>query len=201
MDIEKSLEKIAVMMTTAEGRQELLQRLGVANAAPEARESTVSSPPPKERTDTTPSEKEEVNANVHAALEQLSLNREQLQKKESFLKKMLMLPVRGVQALGRTMKKHKALTAVVGIAALIALLYFLPMPPGVGRLRDSMIQAGKEVLRKVGVSLPEPAVDAIANVPATGGAVAPEVMRHAEEILSSPSAVQEEIRQLGEILK
>ena len=174
MDTEKAFQKIGVMMESDDGRKELLQRLHGSNPS--------------------------LNGNVEKALDQVNLNHEQLEKKEGFFKKMLMLPVRGIQAVGRTIKKHPVLSGIAGIAALIALLYFLPMPPGVGLFRDNLIEGGKEILRKIGVSLPSPDMDAVSAVPGTGGPVSPEVMKQAEEILQSPSNIQEEIRKLGEII-
>ena len=138
--------------------------------------------------------------NVDAALQIVSQNAEQLQKKESFMKKMLMLPVRGFKAVGRTMRKHPVLTAVAGVAALIALLYFMPAPPGVGALRDSMIEGGKKILEKIGVGLPEAATDAIGEIPVTSGPVGSEVLDAGAEIISTPENVFEQIDRLDEIL-
>lgn len=175
LDTEKAIRRIEVMMQTDDGRKQLLQRLQEADPS--------------------------LNGNVEAALEQVNLNREQLQKKESFLKKMLMLPVRGLQAVGRTVKKHPILSAAAGIAVLVAILYLIPMlAPGVGVFRDNLIEGGKEILRKIGVPLPEPGVDAIADVPVTGGPVGPDVIEKGRQILESPANVDEHIHKLQEII-
>src|SRR3989344_3911429 len=97
---QKELDEIGVMFRTQDGKKELLALLKKADPA--------------------------LNGNVEGALNQIDLNREQLEKKESFLKKMLKLPARALKALGRTMRKHPVLTALGGLAAVIALLYFMP---------------------------------------------------------------------------
>lgn len=161
------LEKVLELYNSDMGRKQLLEQMQTADPS--------------------------LNGNIHSAMELVDSNIEQLQKKESFLKKMVKLPVRAVQAVGRTMKKHPVLTAIGGTAALIALLYSIPMlAPGVGAYGTQLIDSFKTVLGKVGVPIPEAAVDAIGAVPVTGGApLAPEVVEGAGEILQSPGAIDE----------
>lgn len=159
------MERILELYETDKGKKELLERM--------------------KKTD--PS----LNGNIHHAMEQVNANIEQLKKKESFLKKMLMLPVRGVEAVGRTMKKHPVLTTVAGIAALIALLYFTtPLATTAGEYGLTLIDSFKSVLGKLGVPLPEVGVDAVAKVPVTG-TVDPILAEEAAEALHSPGMMGE----------
>jgi hypothetical protein len=173
---QKQLEEIGVMFQTQDGRKELLALLKKADPA--------------------------LNGNVEGALNQIDLNREQLEKKESFLKKMLKMPVRALKALGRTMRRHPILTALGGLAAVIALLYFMPaLAPTAGEYGRQLIEAFKGVLQKVGLPTPSPGVDAISKVPITGGPVSPEVVERAGEILQSPGTIDELSRTLQELSK
>lgn len=128
-----------------------------------------------------------LNGNVDAALTQVSSNIDQLKKKESFLTKMLKLPVRAVQAVGRTMKRHPFLTAAAGIAAILALLYFTgPLAQTAGQYGTTLVESFKGVLSKIGLATPEVAVEATGAVPVTGEAVGEEVARQAAEAFISP---------------
>ncbi len=83
------------------------------------------------------------------------------------------------------------------VAAL--LLYFflqMPAPPGPGGFRDDLLQQHREILEKVGTSLPQASTEAVAKVGATGGPVAQEVVKQAAEILQSPSNVMEQTENL-----
>lgn len=172
----KELEEIGVMYKTQDGKQELLALLRKADPS--------------------------LNGNVEGALEQIDLNREQLEKKESFLKKMLKLPGRALKALGRTMRKHPVLTAIAGLAGFIALLYFMPtIAPTAGDYGRKLIEAFKGVLQKVGISTPAAGVDAIKDLPVTGAPIAPGVVEEAAEILQSPGTIDELTRTLQELSK
>src|SRR3989344_352459 len=168
---QKELDEIGVMYKSQDGKKELLALLKKADPA--------------------------LNGNVEGALNQIDLNREQLEKKEGFLKKMLALPGRALKSLGRTMKKHPVLTTLAGLAGLIALLYFTPaLAPTTGEYWGQLVEAFKEVLKKIGIATPAPGVDAVANLPVTGAPVSPEAIEHAGEILQSPSSIDELTRTL-----
>ncbi len=172
----KELEEIGVMYKTQDGKQELLALLRKADPS--------------------------LNGNVEGALEQIDLNREQLEKKESFLKKMLKLPGRALKALGRTMRKHPVLTAIAGLAGFIALLYFMPtIAPTAGEYGRKLIESFKGVLQKEGITTPAAGVDAIAELPVTGAPVSPEIVERAGEILQSPGSIDELTRTLQELSK
>lgn len=91
------LERVLELYQSTEGRRQLLATL--LDASPQLR-----------------------NADGDAALEQLRRNGDQLHKKETFLKKMLLLPVRTVAAVGRTIRRHPLLLATVGIAAVLMII-------------------------------------------------------------------------------
>ncbi len=131
-----------------------------------------------------------LNGNVDKALQQVTGNAEQLKKKETFFKKMRMLPIRAAQAVGRTMKKHSILTAVAVTAIIVAILYFMPaLAPTAGEYGTRLIQAFKVALSKIGIGTPEAATDIIGSLPVTGGSVSGEVVSEAGEILQSPGAM------------
>src|SRR3989344_142019 len=173
---KKRLEELAVMSGTKEGEKEFLTLLKRANPS--------------------------LNGNIDAAHEQADLNIEQLEKKKNFLQKMLSVPGRALKSLGRTMKKHTILTALGGLAAVIALLYFMPaLAPTTGKYGRQLIEAFKEVLKKVGLPTPTAGVDAIAELPVTGGPVSPDVVERAGEILESSGTINELSRTLQELSK
>lgn len=160
------LEKVLEHFHTEAGKKELLKKMKAADPS--------------------------LNGNVDSALNLVNKNIEQLQKKESFLKKMLMLPVRGVQAVGRTMKKHPVLTALAGITALIALLYFTtPLGTTIGGYGLQMIDAFKKVLGKLNIPIPKLGVDAVAKVPVAGGPVDPFMAKEAAEAMQSSGLMQQ----------
>lgn len=166
------MERILELHKTNVGKQELLQKMKDADPT--------------------------LNGNADKAMKQVRGNIEQLQKKESFFKRMLTLPPRAMQAVGTTMSKHKKLSAVAVVAAIIAIAYFTPaLAPTAGQYGTKLIQALKTTLTKVGIATPEAATDMIGSLPVTGGPVSDEVVREAGEILQSPGAMKE----LGSLLK
>lgn len=173
---KKRLDELAVMSSTKEGEKEFLSMLKTANPS--------------------------LNGNIDAARKQADLNIEQLEKKKNFLEKVLSVPGRALKSLGRTMKKHPVLTTIAGLAGLIALLYFTPaLAPTTGEYWGQLVEAFKEVLKKIGIATPAPGVDSIAKLPVTGAPVSPEVVERAGEILQSPSSIDELTRTLQELSK
>ncbi len=171
LGMEGDLEKIRVMSQTAEGKEELLKKIKEANP--------------------------EINGEADKALEQIQLNAEQLEKKESFLRKMLKLPGKALSSIGNTIKKHPILSAAAAIAAIIALLYFMPtLAPGVGALKDKIITAGKAVLQKIGIGSASVSTEAIASTGVTGTAVSDS----AAAIGSSAEEINRYIEQLHNAL-
>ncbi len=172
MDVEEELERVRALIQTRAGQSRLLQR--VQSDHPGMPQSEI--------------------------LRHIERNVEQLRKKESFLMKVLKMPVQGLKSIGSAIARRPVASALVAVAGLLALLYFLPAPPGVGRLRDDMIEGTRRILTRVGVSLPQANTDAIAAVPVTGGPVVPDVIQRGGEILQSPSNVQNQIRRLDDLL-
>ncbi len=167
------MDRILELRKSKEGQRELIQRMKKADPS--------------------------LNGNVNDVLRQVDRNLDQLNKKESFLGKVVKLPLRAVQAVGRTIKKHPVLSAVAGIAAIIALLYFTPaLAPTAGEYGKKLIDAFKSVLGKLNVPTPETAVDAVAQVPVTGGSVSEAVAEAATEAANSPSAMESAGRLLKE---
>ena len=140
----------------------------------------------------------ELNGEAKELLKYLSLNIEQLKKKETLLQKVASLPKRALESIWNTIKKHPILT---GVAILALLLYFLPMPPGLGALGDKFITAVKGLLTKMGIEVPQVATDALAEVPATGGPLSPELADKLNELLQSPSGIDEINRNLMEAMQ
>lgn len=138
---QKTLEEISEMIKTQEGKEQLLTM--IKDASPN------------------------VNGNVDAALDQVGLNAEQLQKKESFIKRMLKLPGQAVSKAWETIKKHPILTAVILIAIAAAGAYYLGYLPKLGdwglKLKNMLsgegavatAEAGSEALGSLDVVLNE----------------------------------------------
>jgi hypothetical protein len=140
-----------------------------------------------------------LNGNVEGALNQVNRNIEQLQKKETFLGKMMKFPGNAVKAVGNTMKRHPVLTTAAGIAAIIALLYFTgTLAPTAGQYGSKLVQAFKSVLGKLSIGTPEVAMDATAAVPVTGGTATAEMAEVATEALQSPGMMEEVLQQATE---
>lgn len=94
------LEKVKELNKTDQGKKQLLEHMKSADPS--------------------------LNGNIGAALEQVNQNIAVLEKKESFLKKMIKLPVRAVEAVGRAIKKHPivfSLLVAAGVAAGVGLYY------------------------------------------------------------------------------
>ncbi len=87
----------------------------------------------------------------------------------------------------QSFKSHPILTTV-GIAAIIvAILYFTgPLAPTAGDFGAGLIESFKGVLAKVGVAVPEVAVDATAAVPVTGDVASQAVAEQAAASFASP---------------
>lgn len=168
----KSLEEMQATLASEEGREELMRMFQA--------------------------EHPELNGKAKEILDYLSLNVEQLKKKETLMQKVLSLPKRAISAIWETIKKHPILSAV---AVLALLLYFLPMPPGLGRFGDKFIEAVKGLLAKSGISVPEVATDALADAPVTGGPVSEELVEKIHELIQSPSGIDEVNRNLLEAMK
>ncbi len=155
------MERISELSKTDKGKQELLQRMKKADPS--------------------------LNGDIDKALAQVDTNIRQLEKKESFLKKMLMMPVRAVKAVGRTMWRHKVLSAVAIIAGIIALLYFTPtLAPAAGEYGRRLIEAFKTQLAKLKMPTPQTAVESAGKSGITGGPVSPSVARAAAAAAESP---------------
>jgi len=84
------MEKVLELYHTDEGKKTLLEHMRKADPA--------------------------LNGNVHKTLDLVNKNINQLQKKESFLKKTLMLPVRATVGTGKFMLKHPTLTLLAVLA-------------------------------------------------------------------------------------
>jgi len=84
-------------------------------------------------------------------------------------------------------RRHPFLTTAAGIAALLALLYFTgPAATTAGDFGAGLIESFKGVLGKIGVGIPEVAVESTAAVAVTGEAIAPEVAEAAANAFVSP---------------
>lgn len=112
-----------------------------------------------------------LNGNINQALVTVSENMNQLKAKESFLMKMVKLPVRTVKAAANAVRKHPVLSAIGALAIIGVLIYFFgPAAVGTGEVAQRAVQAFKDtVLKKVAVSTPSMGVEAAANLPVTGG--------------------------------
>lgn len=172
MEMEKILER----QRTEEGKRELLERMKSVDPA--------------------------LNGNVEHALQHVNRNIEVLQKKEGFLTKMVKLPGRAVSAVGRGIKKHPILSASVGIAALLALLYFTgPLATTSGEYGQQLVDAFKKTMGKLHVATPEVAVDQVAKVPVTGEVVGQEAADLATRAFQSPGEAIGQTYQAAEAVK
>lgn len=94
------MERILELYNTDAGKKQLLERMKQADPA--------------------------LNGNVDRALDLVNKNADQLQKKESFFRRMLMLPVRTTTAVGKTMLRHPVLSALAVLATYGVLTWQLP---------------------------------------------------------------------------
>lgn len=125
--------------------------------------------------------------NVDTMLSVVDRNVEQLEKKESFLKKVLMMPVHAAKSVGMTIAKHPVLSAI-GTAGIVALLiyFFGPAAGTVGALGQRATELFEgTVLSNVPVPTPGAGFGAAADVSAVGGLAGPEAMAEAAESLES----------------
>jgi len=105
LGIQKTLDEIEQELNTQEGKQRIARAIKDADSS--------------------------VNGNIDGILDQIDLNREQLQKKESFFKRMLKLPGKALNSVWRTIKKHPYLTATLLIALATGGAYYLGYLPKV----------------------------------------------------------------------
>lgn len=165
-----TLDEVRVLLQTKDGERQLLKRIQDALA-------------------TTPNAAA-AQAEVDKILPLVGRNVEQLRKKESFLSKVVSMPLRAIKAVGKTIVKHPILSAI-GVAGVIALLIYLfgPAAGTVGMFGHQVTKAFEEnVLRKVPVPTPEAGFSAVADVPAASGLAGPEAFRAAAESVQSPAA-------------
>lgn len=128
-----------------------------------------------------------LTGDVDRVLSVVDRNVEQLEKKESFLTKVLMMPVHAAKAVGMTIIKHPVLSAI-GAAGIVALLiyFFGPAAGTVGELGQRGVEFfGETVLSEVPVPTPGAGFGAAAEVPAIGGLAGPDAMAGAAESLES----------------
>ncbi|MSR68120.1 hypothetical protein EXS65_04865 [Candidatus Peribacteria bacterium] len=112
-----------------------------------------------------------LNGNINQALETVTDNMKELKTKESFLMKMVKLPIRTVKAVANAVMKHPVLSALGALAVIAALVYFFgPAAVGTGEVGTAAAGAFKDtVLGKVVVPTPGMGVGAAADLPVTGG--------------------------------
>ncbi len=139
------MERVLELRKSKEGQRELLQKMHDADPS--------------------------LNGDAKQVLETVNTNIEQLKKKESFLMKMVKMPVRAVQAVGRTIRKHPVLSGLGAIAILAALIYFFgPAATSLGEVASAASESFKNnVLGKIGVPTPGVGMGAAADLPVTGG--------------------------------
>lgn len=94
------LEQIMQLARTDEGKQQLLERMKQIDPS--------------------------LNGNADRALATVQENVEQAKKKESFFKKMLLLPGRAVLSVGKTIVRHPLLTILVILATYGLVVWQLP---------------------------------------------------------------------------
>jgi hypothetical protein len=142
-----------------------------------------------------------LNGNVDNALRTVSENMEELKKKESFLAKMLKLPVRTVKAVAKTVMKYPVLSAL-GVAAIIAaLIYFFgPTAATVGSVASKAGAIFKDtVLTKIGVPTPSIGMEAAAELPVSGGLADPSIAATVAESAGEMAVQNAEFIQAGKI--
>lgn len=155
------LERVKQLLATDEGKKHLLE---VMDADPALKEKMLSL----------------VDRNI-----------EQLEKKESFLMKVVKMPLHVTKAVGKTILKHPVLSAI-GAAGIVALLiyFFGPAAGTVGMLGQRAIESfGEHVLGNVPVLTPEAGFEAAAELPAIGGLAGPEALEQAAQASESAGSL------------
>ncbi len=150
-----ALEKVKQLLQTDKGKKELLQMMKQADPS--------------------------LGGDVDKLITLVDGNVEQLEKKESFLKKVAMMPVRTLKAVGRTIVDHPWLSAFGAVAIIALLIYFFgPAAGTVGALREKATELfGEYVLKKVPVPTPTAGFGAAAEVPVGSGLLGPDAIERA----------------------